>query len=50
MQDHIDQVRHTMFSQSAEEVRNRLKIMLRQIEESMANKADEVFIQISRDY
>ena len=50
MHEHVDQVRHTMFSESTEEVRNRLKIMLRQIEELMANKADEVFMQMSRDY
>ena len=50
MHEHVDQVRHTMFLQSTEEVRNRLKLMLRQIEELMANKADEVFMQMSRDY
>jgi len=47
---HVDTERHTMFPDSCDEVRTKLKAMLRQVEELMANKADEVFVAISRDY
>lgn len=50
MIEHVDAERHTMFADSCEEVRAKLKVMLRQVEEIMANKADEVFVAISRDY
>lgn len=47
---HVDTVRHEMFSDSCDAVRAKLKAMLRQVEELMANKADELFVSISRDY
>lgn len=50
MIEHVDTERHTMFPHSCEEVRTKLKAMLRQVEELMGNKADEVFVAISRDY
>ena len=50
MTNHVDQQRLTMFTKSTEEVRTRLKEMLRGIEETLNNKADEVFLAMSRDY
>ena len=50
MTNHVDQQRLTMFTKSTEEVRTRLKEMLRGIEEILNNKADEVFLAMSRDY
>ena len=50
MIEHVDTERHSMFPHSCEEVRTKLKAMLRQVEELMGNKADEVFVAISRDY
>lgn len=50
MNAHVEQKRQTMFKDSTKEVQQRLKTMLRQVEEIMANKADEVFVAMSRDY
>ena len=50
MTSHVDRVRLTMFHESTSEVRNRLSQMIRQVEEDMSNKADEVFVAMRRDY
>ena len=50
MTGHVEQERHIMFEDSTKEVRNRLSAMTRAVEETMMNKADEVFEAMSRDY
>ena len=50
MNTHVAQERHVMFQESAENVRNKLVDLVREVEELMKNKADEVFINIKRDY
>ncbi|MCJ1284331.1 hypothetical protein MMC26_003662 [Xylographa opegraphella] len=50
MNAHVERQRHTMFADSTKEVQKKLKAMLRGVEETMSNKADEVFIAMSRDY
>lgn len=50
MNDHVQAQQDTMFKASADEVRNQLKAMVSSVEETMADKTDEVFIQIKRDY
>ena len=47
---HIAAERMTMFQQSTDEVRSRLSQAVRSVEESMLNRADEVFVAMSRDY
>lgn len=47
---HVDSRRSDMFKESCDEVKNRLTHMCRQVEEIMANKADEVFVLMRRDY
>ena len=39
-----------MFAESCDEVKKRLMNMCRGVEEAMANKSDEVFVNMSRDY
>lgn len=50
MNAHVEGERHTMFERSTAEVRERLTALVRSVEETMLNKADEVFMQIRRDY
>ena len=50
MNAHVELERHTMFELSTEEIKYRLTALVRSVEEAMINKADEVFIQMSRDY
>ena len=50
MTNHIETQRAEMFRESCDEVRTRLNAMAREVEELMANKADEVFLHMSRDY
>ncbi|KAF7869938.1 hypothetical protein EAF04_004722 [Stromatinia cepivora] len=54
MKDHlgnqIDQKRNSMFNESCDEVKTRLNKMCRQVEGSMNNKTDEVFLLMRRDY
>lgn len=50
MNSHIAQERHTMFQSSADNIRNRLNTMVKGLETSMLDKADEVFIMVRRDY
>ena len=50
MNSHVAQQRHVMFQSSAENVKNRLSIMLKELEVHMNDKADEVYIAMRRDY
>ncbi|KAL8820149.1 MAG: hypothetical protein Q9223_001566 [Gallowayella weberi] len=50
MKDHVETNRHTMFQESAQEVKRQLQATVKDIEETLADKMDEVFIQIKRDY
>ena len=50
MNTHVAQERHIMFQRCAENVRNKLVELVREVEELMKDKADEVFISIKRDY
>ena len=50
MTGHVAAERMTMFQQSTDEVRSRLSQAIRSVEESMLNRADEVFVAMSRDY
>ena len=49
MTAHVEEKRHTMFKESAKEVKTLLKAMLCQVEETLINKIKEVFVMISRD-
>lgn len=50
MASHVEQERHNMFRNATEAVKARLTEMCRAVEEHMATKADEVFLQMRRDY
>lgn len=50
MNTHVDQERHVMFRHSAENVRKKLVALIAEVEELMKDKADEVFVNIKRDY
>ncbi|KAL9025304.1 MAG: hypothetical protein Q9196_005847, partial [Gyalolechia fulgens] len=50
MSNHVEQERHTMFQKSADEVKRQLAALVYDVGEQLADKADEVFIQIKRDY
>lgn len=50
MNSHVAQERHTMFAASAENVKARLSVMLKELEVSMNDKADEVYLAMRRDY
>ena len=50
MNAHVDQERHVMFQQSAGNVRKKLVDLIGEVEEFMKEKADEVFVNIKRDY
>ena len=50
MNSHVAQERHTMFQSSADNVRSRLSVMLKELDVSMNDKADEVYIAMRRDY
>ncbi|KAL8899294.1 MAG: hypothetical protein Q9207_006271 [Kuettlingeria erythrocarpa] len=50
MNEHVEQSRHRMFQESADEVRRQLDTMVHDVGERLADKTDEVFIQIKRDY
>ena len=50
MNTHVAQERHTMFQLSAENVKSRLSIMLKEQEAFMNDKADEVYLAMRRDY
>lgn len=50
MNDHIEDNKTDMFQQSVDGVKARLTDMCRAVEEEMANKADEVWSTMNRDY
>ncbi|KAL8889342.1 MAG: hypothetical protein Q9215_003371 [Flavoplaca cf. flavocitrina] len=50
MSEHVEANQGSMFQASANEVRKQLKDMVSTVEETLADKTDEVFIQIKRDY
>ena len=50
MDSHIAQERHTMFQSSVDNVRNRLNAMVKDLESTMLDKVDEVFVMVRRDY
>ena len=50
MNAHVDQERHVMFQESADEVQKRLQMLVRSVEETMSNRVDEVFLAMRRDY
>ena len=50
MNGHVNDERYTMFQQSVDEVRHRLNKMGKDVENTMNDKADEVFVLIRRDY
>lgn len=50
MNSHVASERHTMFQSSADNVKSRLSVMLKELEVLMNDKADEVYIAIRRDY
>lgn len=50
MNGHVSNERHTMFQRSVDEVRRSLTRMAKDVENTMNDKADEVFILIRRDY
>lgn len=50
MTSHVDTQRTAMFHRSTQEVKGRLVTMCRSVEERMANKADEVWSAMNRDY
>ncbi len=46
----VEQQRHVMFQRSADEVRNLLQKMVKNLQEILDEKADEVFLAMRRDY
>lgn len=50
MNSHVAYERHTMFQESADNVSNRLKSMIQNVEVLMSDKTDEVFTLMKRDY
>jgi hypothetical protein len=50
MNRHIEGVRHQMFSDSTNAVQKLLKKLIKDIEDFLLGKADEVFISVKRDY
>ena len=50
MNSHVAQERYTMFQSSAENVKSRLSIMLKELEVFMNDKADEVYLAMRKDY
>lgn len=50
MNSHISHERHTMFQSSADNVQNLLNVMISDMENNMNDKADEIFVQMQRDY
>ena len=50
LNSHVEQQRHVMFQRSADEVRNLLQRMVKDVQKTMDEKADEVFVAVRRDY
>lgn len=50
MHAHVDQERHVMFQQSADEAQRRLMEMIEEVIMTMSDRMDEVFVAMRRDY
>ena len=50
MQSHVDHYRHSMFQESVNHVRQLLSGLAKEAETMLADKTDEVFVQMKRDY
>jgi hypothetical protein len=50
MTSYVDKQRHSMFHESAKEVKKHLTYTCRQVEELMSNKTDEVYVLMRKDY
>ncbi|KAL9103543.1 MAG: hypothetical protein Q9163_001421 [Psora crenata] len=50
MNSHVDERRHDMFQGSATHVKNQLTGLIQYVKKILADKTDEVFAQIERDY
>ena len=50
MNSHVAQERHVMFQQSADNVKERLASLVKEVADLMDDKADEVYLSIKRDY
>ena len=50
MNSHVAHYRQYMFQDSADHVKNLLKDLAKEVEAMMADKIDEVFVQMKRDY
>lgn len=50
MSQHVEGVRHQMFNDSTNAVKKSLKKLIKEIEDFLLGKADEVFMSVKRDY
>ncbi|KAI4649500.1 hypothetical protein J4E93_003820 [Alternaria ventricosa] len=50
MENHVERERHRMFHEAIATVNKHLKDMCKALQESMEAKADEIFVQMNRDY
>ena len=50
MSRHVDGVRHQVFNDSTSAVKNSCKKLVKDIEDFLLTKADEVFVSCKRDY
>jgi hypothetical protein len=50
MRDHVEHGRHHMFNEAVKTVEKHLDAMCKALQESMEAKADEIFVQMNRDY
>ena len=50
MSRHVERVRHQMFNDSTNAVKESLKKLMKGIEDFLLSKADEVFLSVKRDY
>ena len=50
MRDHVGTVRDNMFTESCDEVKNRLIAMCQKVEQTMSLSTDDVFVMMQRDY
>lgn len=50
MNSHVAHTRHSMFQESASQVKRLLEDLAKQVEKMMSEKTDDVFVQMQRDY
>ncbi|RDW67742.1 hypothetical protein BP6252_09138 [Coleophoma cylindrospora] len=50
MSSHVETHKQQMFNESCQQVKQRLTLMCRHVEEAVANKTDEIFVLMQRDY